>query len=257
MKLQAAPSQLRVEFAGVAQLTQFDPHAVTSVSLAQPLPQRWKPLLHVKSQLVPLHVAVAFAGAEQSTQLGPQAFASFARHVPSQFRIPGGHADEHTPLEHIREPPAGAVQRVQPMPHASTSLLLAHLSPHRLNPALHAQSHAPASHETCEFVGADVGRVHGAHLVPHELTSLFDRQLLPHSCVPLGHAAHMPFLQARPSQLLSHVPQCNESVIRFTHDSPHAVEFAMQSHVPNPHVGPHVRILLAPHSSVSPGVHSP
>ena len=94
VRVQAAPMHLATPFASVGHAPQVTPHIVASSSRAQRAPQRWYPVMQLKSHFWPSQLAwVAPGGTEQGAHDVPQAFTLlFDGHWPLQGCVPTGHA---------------------------------------------------------------------------------------------------------------------------------------------------------------------
>jgi hypothetical protein len=122
-----------VALAGIGHALHRAPQVFTFVLETHSLPQRWKPLLHVKSHDVPLHDPVAFGGAEHTWHVSPHAVVELrARHAPpaAQRRVPASHVESHDPLTHAAVAPVGAVHALQVAPHRVVSVSATQLEPH-------------------------------------------------------------------------------------------------------------------------------
>jgi hypothetical protein len=134
----APAAQLARALAGVGQGAQLVPQVATEVSLAQPVPQRWKPTLQAKSHAVPSHVAVPLDGIEQAVHdVAPHVAgdALLTQLLPHRC-VSGPHAMPQTPATQVALPPVGAAHVWPHEPQLATSVRgLTHAAPQRVDVA--------------------------------------------------------------------------------------------------------------------------
>lgn len=178
----------RVEFAGPVGQTWHDaPHASTSESARQVLPQRWKPGLHVKSHVPLEQIGVALVGGVQLTHERPHCVVLVsATQVPPQSWKPGEHCQPQLKPSQVRTEFAGPLGHGvhEVVPHEFTLKLSEHVELQRCVPELQTKSHVTPLHVDVPLGGG----THGEHdVVPQELTELFDTHWPLHACVAVLH----------------------------------------------------------------------
>ncbi len=153
------------------------PHVAGDASDTHCMPQRWKPVLQVKSQAcIEVQTGVAFAGAVHAMQRVPhEPTASSGWQVAPQRWKPLLHSKSHAALMHAGREFSGKEHGPQRVPHEFAAVSSAQTVPHAWKPVLHATPHTPALQ-----VGVPVGAVHGVHREPQLATSSFDAQVSPH-----------------------------------------------------------------------------
>jgi hypothetical protein len=123
------------------------PQLSTEVSGRHCCPQRWNPVLQVKSHVAPEQTGVAFAGVEQAAQLPPHS------------RKPELHCSAQLVPLHEAVPLGSVGHGVHDVPQPSSEPLKRHCAPHRWLLAGHVKSHTAPLHRRVALGGAE----HSAH----------------------------------------------------------------------------------------------
>jgi hypothetical protein len=149
-------------FATAAHGVHEEPQLSTEVSARHCWPQRWKPLLQVKSHVAPVQVGVAFAGVVQ------------AAHAPEHNRKPELHCRAQlVPLHEVA--PLGSVgQGVHDVPQPSTELFARHCEPQRCVVFGQVKSQTAPLHMRVALAGVEQSAhvplqrsASGTHCTPH------------------------------------------------------------------------------------------
>lgn len=130
-------------FATVAHGVQEEPQLSTELSARHCWPQRWKPLLQVKSHVAPAQVGVAFAGVVHAAQ------------APAQNRKPELHCRAQLVPLHEVEPLGSVGQGVHEVPQPSTELFGRHCELHRCMVLGQVKSQAAPLHMRVALVGVE------------------------------------------------------------------------------------------------------